>query len=211
MPHQLYSVTRRARYLFNQFLDVSQSLRPPLSDIEEQRSTRLLLETANTWQTLMRKYYLVSATGGYLSSGARVNGPGVMHSINDALDAAVFLFQPRALKPPSGWTHRQEPNWLDPNIVARALANLSLSNYLGFTRALAASTGSYQPIYTCRNFVAHRNRETALKVRSLVRKYGVAPRADPSELPHLPAVGRPQSLISDWIDELIVVVEELPQ
>lgn len=208
---RLSDVTRRTWWLLSDLQDAARSLRPPLSELERQRAVVVLLEISNTWTSFMRRYYLVSAIGGHLQSGARVSGTGVKPTFADALDAAVLLFRPDAVRRPSGWRHRDEPNWLDPVVVSRSLVHLGLSNQAGFTSAMGAGSGSHEPLYTCRNFVAHRNRETAVKVRQLVRGAGILSVADPIELPHLPAVGRPQSLVADWVDELITIVELVPQ
>jgi hypothetical protein len=210
MTLRLSDVTRRSWVLLSSLQQVSQALHPPLIASDRIVATHLLIEVANTWHVFMRRYYLASAVGGYLVSGARVSG-GVAGSIEGALDSAVLFFRPHLSKSGAEWGHREEPDWLDPVVVSRALANLSLSNSPGFSAAMSAGSGVHERVLTCRNFVGHRNRRTALKVRGIARGAGILSNADPVELPHLPAPGRPQSLLADWIDELMAIIELVPQ
>jgi len=211
MTRWVTDVTRRSWLLLGDHHREARGLKPPFSRPDLVRASWTLLEVANTWHVFMRRYFVVSATGGRLASGGTVTGPTIYGSGSDAIDAAVLFVGGAKAKPSAGWRHRDEPNWMDPTIVSRALGHLSLSNALGFSGAMSAGSGTYEKLYTCRNFVAHRSRGTALKVRRVARSEGVHRNADPAELPYFPAVGRPQSLICDWVDELRTIIELVPQ
>ena len=86
-----------------------------------------------------------------------------------------------------------------------------MSNAQGFLTALGAGTGANENLLTFRNFVAHRGRATALKVRKLVRSAGLMSAADPIELPFYRAPKRPISIFTTWIVELRSIVELLPK
>jgi hypothetical protein len=211
MARRLTDVTRRSRFLLHRHQTQARGLRPPFSHDDALVASLLLIEVANTWQSFMRRYFLTSAVGGLLAFGGAVSGSGMSRSGSEALDRAVLFNRPNAVKSARGWDYRDEPNWMDPTIVSRTLHHLNLSNASGFTSAMSAGSGSYDRLYSCRNFVAHRNRGTALKVRQLARNEGVRHNLDPLELPHLPGRARPQSLVCDWLDELIAIVELVPQ
>ena len=132
-------------------------------------------------------------------------------TVEGALDDAIRFFKkPGVTMPANGWVARDEPNWRDPNIVSRAMTSRSLSVTAGFLSAMSLGTGSYQRLFTYRNYVAHRNRDTALKVRRLAHDAGISATADPHELPYFRLPGRPQYLLGDWLDELEAIARTVP-
>lgn len=211
MALRIFDTTRSTAHQFQRVYAAADSLRPPLDAADRQVATYVLIELVTSWQNFLRQYCLASTAGGWLSDGSRVTGPTTARSIGDALDLVVPLFKPSATKSATGWTHRDEPNWLDPRTTSSALMLLDLSNAAGFASALSAGSGIHDRVATCRNFVAHRNRGTAIKVRRLAREFGIVDEADPEELPFLRSPGRPQNLVSDWLEELIAIVELVPQ
>ena len=81
----------------------------------------------------------------------------------------------------------------------------------GFLAAMGPAKGSNERLQTFRNFVAHRGRKSALKVRDLARQAGLLVSGDPLELLFHRAPKRPVSVFTEWIIELRSVVELLPR
>ena len=149
---------------------------------------------------------MASATGARLENGNRVTGPCVSRDSAEALTRGVHIIKPEFQASQGPWAHYQEPNWVDPIVVHRLLQAQQLSNAQGFLTALGAGTGANENLLTFRNFVAHRGRATALKVRKLVRSAGLMSAADPIELPFYRAPKRPISIFTTWIVELRSIV-----
>ena len=207
----LARLVRWATCRFVEFEGVADSLVPPF-DVNNRHVVRYItLEASNTWASLLRTYYLASATGARLENGDRVTGPSISRDIAKALTRSVHVISPALHARQGPWAHHQEPNWLDPIIVHRLMQAEQLSNAQGFFTALGAGTGANQHLLTFRNFVAHRGRVTALKVRNRVRSSGLMCAADPIELPFYRAPKRPISIFTTWIVEMRSIVELLPK
>ncbi len=169
------------------------------------------IEAANAWSALLRTYYLASATGAWLENGNRVTGPNTSGSVAEVLTRAVHHQRPSLTTKSGPWKPWQEPNWVDPNTVNTLLHVEQLSNAQGFLAAMGPAKGSNERLQTFRNFVAHRGRKSALKVRDLARQAGLLVSGDPLELLFHRAPKRPVSVFTEWIIELRSVVELLPR
>lgn len=203
-------LVRWAARRFREFEYLADQLSPPFSSEESNRVRYIALEASNTWALLMRNYYLASATGAWLADGTRVHGPGIKRRVGRALTASVHVVNNRLRDRNGPWTHREEPNWVDPRIIRRLFSEHGLSNAAGFTRALARGTGASRRLITFRNFVAHRSRESAVRVRLMIRRLGIISAADPIELPFYRLPRRPVTAVTDWLIELRDIVELLP-
>ncbi len=193
-----------------QYEGMADHLSPPMSGADMDVARFLAIESANTWAGFMRAYFLASATRAWLADGSRVSGPGTVKRVEAAVTSAVHYFQPHLTAQQGPWSYADEPNWLDPAIVSRLLHGLGLSNAQGFTNALGAGTRANERLSTFRNFVAHRDRGTALKVRRLIESLGIAATGDPMELPFHPIPHRPVSAFSAWVVELRSITQLCP-
>jgi hypothetical protein len=195
---------------FAQFEFAAGQVVRPLGRADVDRVRYITLEAANTWASFLRTYYLASATGAWLGDGSRVTGHGRTMRVDRALTSAVHTIDPSLSARTGPWTHRDEPNWLDPGIVLKLLIAHGLSNAAGFRNALGAGTGAHQRLLTFRNFVAHRGRRSALAVRDMTRKLGVRANSDPIELPFYRAPRRPVPLFTEWLVELRAIIQLSP-
>jgi hypothetical protein len=203
-------LVRWAVQRFDEFEHLADQLRTPFSRADANTVRYLAIEAVNTWALFMRSYYLASATGAWLADGTRVTGPGVQGDQGRALTASVLAVN-RGLRRRGGpWRQRNEPNWMDPAIINRLMTANGLSNARGFTNALGIGTGANFRLITFRNFVAHRGRESAVKVRRMIRQVGIRSSSDPLELPFHRIPGRPVTAITDWLIELHSIVESVP-
>lgn len=206
----LARVVRWAELRYGDFEQSADRLAPPFGRAEHDCVRYLAIEAANTWAVFLRTYYLASATGAWMKDGSRVSGAGRTARVEAALTDAVHFVNPKLATRSGPWAHSEEPNWLDPAIVGRLLAAHELSNATGFNLALGAGTRANERLLTFRNFVAHRDRRTALKVRDLARHSGIRASGDPMELPFHRLPKRPVSAFTDWIAELRAIIELCP-
>lgn len=195
---------------FAEFEHLSTQPAKPFGRAEMDLVRYMTIEAANTWGLFLRTYFLASATGAWLADGSRIVGAGRSMRVERALTSAVQTIDPGARGRRGPWSHRDEPNWLDPGIILRLLQSHGLSNATGFQNALAAGTGANERLLTFRNFVAHRGRRSALAVRRMTRSLGVLVAADPIELPFHNAPKRPVSLFTEWVIELRSIVQLSP-
>jgi hypothetical protein len=75
--------------------------------------------------------------------------------------------------------------------------------------ALSIQTRVLIDLPVFRNFFAHRNRGTREATQHVSPRYGIRPRPRPDEMLRSRALGRPQPLIQDWLDDLSTMCELL--
>jgi len=184
---------------------------PNLSSADRLRRLAFVtIETHNTVATFLRAYYLSCATRAFLSNGAQVANAVVFSTSADALTDAIHREKPWLAHRVGPWSSRDEPTWHDANVVVRLLHAVGSSALPGVSGAFGLGTNAMSHLTTARNFFAHRGEETGIKLRRLGTQYGVSPPSDPSELLETRGLGRPQSVLEDWIDDLATVFSLMP-
>jgi hypothetical protein len=196
---------------------VATTLVVPLEEAGRHAAGWVAIDAANCWSTFLRRYYLASATGGWCVAGTQVI-PSPFSNEVDAITYAVTQLRPNSAQFGPPWTHREEPNWLDPGTVSTLLNRLGCSNEAGFHAAISIGSSVHQDLLTYRNFVGHRNRETALKLRNLIGAYQrtnltrrAPPVTDPLEMPLQLVSRKPYSLLTLWLTDLYTMVSLVPE
>jgi hypothetical protein len=181
---------------------------PPLDRPADRLVTYVVIEALNTWASFARAYYLSCCIGrARRENGVRVTLAGATLATSlDALFWACRIMR-GAKKPPSD--RRQEPAWHDPNTILRTFAVLNPSNLSEVRAAFSFSTNVFDHLPTIRNFFAHRNGETMLKVRNVARNLAINPNQRACEIVCSTMTGRPQNILTDWLDDLTVVAKLL--
>jgi hypothetical protein len=169
------------------------------------------IEALNLWTEFMRCYYLSCVLSGKRANGVRVKiATAGVRTVEDAINFAISCLRPY-LKKVRPWRRRDEPSWHDPNTLLRLSDALGYSNLTEVRAAFAYPTRAFQDLPTVRNFFAHRNEETARKAVNIARSYGLSTLLRPSDILISIAPGRPQSVLSDWLDDIRYVIELLCQ
>jgi hypothetical protein len=169
-----------------------------------------LVDTHNALATFMRTYCLSSLAGAYMSNGTRVTANRPIRGHRSALTFAIRTERPRATgKGP--WSHRDEPTWHDPNVLVRILNKAACSNAAGVNAALSLGSNAIEHLTITRNFLAHRNETTAVKLRRLGSRYGVGAPTDPLAVVFAFGYGRPQRIVDDWLDDIFTIVSLFPR
>jgi hypothetical protein len=181
-------------------------LRPPLGPQDDRLIAYTTLETLNLWASFCRAFYLSVALGAKDCSGTRVNIPGGLRAPSDAIHFAVTKMRPWKKRVGPPWTRNDEPTWHDPNTLITLLSSLSTSNLSDIQAALSYQTDVFSLLPSFRNFFAHRNEETAGKIKTRARALGFSPALRACEILCTSHPGRPQNVLSDWLDDLIIVI-----
>lgn len=187
-----------------------ETLRAPLTDRDRAVCALAAVAASNAWRNLLRAYFVCAVNGGRLRGGQRTTTTIVCPNFEDALTFAVHEMRPNHIGRSGPWTHREEPDWSDPGLVASLLVAAGCSIAGDFTTAVSVGSSARQDLATYRNFIAHRNRETALKVRRLGAENGLNDLIPPIDIPLQAARQRPQTLLVDWLDDLWTIVTFLP-
>ncbi len=170
--------------------------------------TFLALDMHNTCATFLRSYYLSSATGAWLTNGQRVTSQGFT-SQRAALTFAMHEIRP-SRQGDGPWSRREEPAWHDTDLFVRLVNAAGCSNAAGVNEAWSIGTSALADLTRARHFFAHRNKETAERLRSVGATYRLGRVDDPDDVLVSTAPGRPQSLIEDWFDDLHTVFTLMP-
>ena len=178
----------------------------------DRRIAYATIESLSVWSSFAREYYLSCA---WLTArcigGARVF-PGIM-PFNSERDAILFAIS--VLKPPQVYQRassagqispRDEPVWHDNATLVRLWESLSFSNITSVASSFSYPTTFFRHCPPVRNFFAHRNFETAQKVRRLASGSPyLAGTRGAAEFVGTLLPGRQQTLIEEWIDDLRLI------
>lgn len=197
----LRHVTMRRRELAK----IPMGRQPLTSDI-----TFPIIDTHNALATFMRRYCLSSLARAYMGNGRRIGGAPGVRGHRAALTFAVRTERPR-ITGNGPWESRDKPAWHDPNVIIRVLNRAGCSNAKGVNDALSIGSRAIEHLTTARNFLAHRNETTALRVRALGSHYGVGAVTEAVAVVFAVGYGRPQRIVEDWLDDIYTIVSLFPR
>jgi hypothetical protein len=169
----------------------------------------VVIEAQNLWGNFVRSYLLSLLSRPRRQDGTRVVlGNTLIRTSSDLIFLATQVAKgPHATLPT---TRREEPAWHDVNVLIKTCTALRPSHLNDIHAALSITAGVLSDLPTFRNFYAHRNEESAHKAIQLAqRQYLILGTNHPTEALSLPAHNRPQALVFDWLDELLVIVQLL--
>jgi hypothetical protein len=187
------------------------SIADPLAD---RNLAYVMIESLNGWGIFAREYYLSCTLYRARTIDGLASGPPTaIPTERDALIEAVRLLKPQALSKVlagSAISGRDEPTWHESRTLLVLGSSLGFANFSSIAAAFSYSTTFFRDAPPSRNFFAHRNAASAEKVRRLASG---PPYLSAEVRPHrfLKSLvpGRPQSVISDWLDDLRLVSHEL--
>jgi hypothetical protein len=172
----------------------------------------IVMETMNCWVLFSRSFIVSSALGARTRNNGNVTSMfNRRSSANDVIIQATFTESPWLGRRgrPTQIDRRQEPAWHDPAVIMRLSSALLLSNDSTITQALSLGATFARDLPPIRNYFAHKNEDSAERVRRIGRQYGISAYAGSSLRKKTPALvitssapGRPQSILADWLDEL---------
>ena len=173
--------------------------------------SHVTINLLNTWSNFVRAYYLSCALSTKSSKGVKISAAVRITSVNDAIGKAVTKYRPTAKAKSSGaWDRREEPTWHDTNTLLSMATEIGMSNAAQVAAALSLGSRVFSDLPTVRNYFAHRNESTFNAAIGIASFYGIAKRGEqPSTILRKRPLGRPQALLSEWIDDIHATIEML--
>jgi hypothetical protein len=166
------------------------------------------IEAYNLWWNFQREYYLACS---FMSprrvSGGKVENltPGVSDEMS-ALAAALVANGRPIPAPGVPINPRLEPDWSQKSTLMAAATQFS--NIGAIASGLSIASTMFAELPSVRIFCAHRNENTARKVRNIARnEYGLSALAHPLDLVNDIHRHRTQSLLLDWIWDIETMSE----
>lgn len=171
----------------------------------------IVVESLNTWNNFLRALYLSCVVQAKSTKGKKITTPAVIPSFNDAIGIAINHYRPRPMIVPSSgiWGRREEPKWHDIQVFIRSCQAISCSYIPDIQSALSIGTRVYTDLPVIRNYYAHRNNSTALKVKNLAPFYGISSSLLPTDILFSYPLSVPRPLIISILDDLYTSVEFL--
>lgn len=178
---------------------------PPIGGENDRAVAFAAIEALNLWDGFARSYYLSCAFGTKLRSGHSVRlGVYGLRSGGSAIRTAIASSGRRM---PSGTIRRRdEPSWHDVQFLLNLFIHVGASHLPQIQTALSYPTDVFRFLPTIRNFFAHRNEETADKVRVAAPRIGVLGPSKPSDIVCSWRPKRPQNILGDWLDDMRTVI-----
>ena len=171
------------------------------------------IELQSLLSNFCRSYYLSAVLHPCSEGGTRVTCHHSISSFDAAIDAAMKACKPSWWRPspvPRHWNRRDEPPWHQPDTLLKSSREISHSYYSNISAALSLPTSVFSHLVVFRNFFAHRSDSTCQEaINVAIRHYSIFSKKHPVSILLAPALGRPQELILDWIDDVTNVIELL--
>ncbi len=170
-------------------------------------TSNVAIEALTSWANFSRAYYLSCFLVPKTESNLSVIIAPVV-PIVDALGFAIQTYKPRAAPNNAGiWSRRDEPTWHDPNILLNLLTRIRSSSLTDVRAALSLPNTVFRDLPVCRNFFAHRNRDTEKAAMEVAVRHGIAGSPRPTKmLLSFPYAGT-EPLLLKWLHEIWFTVQ----
>ena len=203
-------LSRRSRLRLWALVQLAKGLRSAPFMVADRDVSFICIEALNIWAEFNRSYVLAAVRRTRTSSGTLVQTSLPSNTRSDAAMRYV-IGRLRRKKPRGRITRRDEPTWHSRRALLGVGRIVALSNLAQLQAALALPSAAIDDLPTARNFYAHRNGETAAKVEKLMGRYVMPTQVHPTEFLRKSALGRPASVLEDWLGELDDVVSAMGQ
>ena len=184
----------------------------PASRNQDLQVAYCVIELYTLWHSFSRFLFLSSALGARDGGGVRVTTTvPPPATVDAALTHAIRLRSPSKKKKKPPWRWADEPPWAQPNVLLDSLAAVGASNRPQVSAGLSAPSTVFSGIVPCRNFFAHRGRDTLALFTPIMRNHLISSALRPTDALLSKAIvlgtPRPQPLLLDWIDEVANAIE----
>ena len=207
MPN-LVKLSRRSRRRLRTLVELAFDLRSAPFAVADRRVSFICIEALNTWAEFNRSYVLAAVRRTRTNGGTLMETSLPPSTRPDAVMRYVIT-RLRSKEPKEKLTRRDEPTWHSRRELIKVGRIVALSNLAQLQAALALPSAVIDDLPTARNFYAHRNYETAVKLKNLMGRYVMPTQAHPTELLRRSVLGRPVSVLEEWIEELDDVVSAM--
>ena len=180
-----------------------------------------VIELHTAYSNFARSYFLSCTLKPTTRSGGKVTCSPAITNFIDAIDASMKACKNRTWVTARGnksWAQRDEPSWHQPNVLIDSCQEIGCSNQTNIMSAFSIPTSAFENLTKFRNFFAHRNKNTMQKALDVANQYSISTTPQNSTMPYhpakilcSPALGRNQTLLLDWIDDISLVIDILCQ
>jgi hypothetical protein len=168
------------------------------------------IEAANTWSNFSRAFYLSCAFEGRCGTSGRIvnTTKGLTH--HEALSKAIQIAKPGLPVPSNGvWHRRDEPAWHDHALLRRTLNNIGCSKVVELDAVASMGSRVLIDLPVFRNYFAHRNVQTERAAKSAAPYNNISATYRPSQILLTVPVGGTFPLLTEWLYDLIFIVQYL--
>ena len=204
---RLAKLQRRASRRLARLRRVAHSLALPPTAEKDRLAAWVVIEARNLWAEFLRAYYL----SGAIRTRA-VSGKPVLFTITPFANVGAALLHSVLLKNKKfsrrAVRRRDEPTWHVVTDYLSLCRNVGFSNLAQIDGAFSYPTDFLEQLTPVRNFYAHRCDETFRKAAQVGIKLGLSSKPDlrPTQVMCSKLPGRPQIVISDWLDDIENVI-----
>ncbi len=185
------------------------SITVPATAADDRTVAFVCIEAANAWTGFSRAYFVSTAMRGRLNGQRITTTAGHIRTKADAVAFAVRITNPRSYARGGPFGHRDEPDWQLTSVLARLTTALGASNQSLVRAGISLSTRAFVDLPVFRNFYAHRSEGTVVRVKRVARNYPLNQSLHPTQMLCTVLPTRPQSLISDWLDDIRTAIESM--
>lgn len=205
---RLYKVARRRIGHFRALIPKEPT---PVTPELDRSIAFVSIELLNLWVQFSRTYYLASCRGAVGPGDTRVTTS--MQYVNDAesIRLATNFIRNTSFASDYRIRPREEPNWLQPDNLLRALDHVGASNHAIVGAAIGGARSALDHLPTVRNFYGHRAQNTAEKVigaRGVIHRYGVPPVDHPTHFCLAYPSSSPLPILGGWLETINVAVQQ---
>ena len=204
---RLTKLQRRASRRLARLRPVAHSLALPATAEKDRLAAWVVIEARNLWAEFLRAYYLSGAIRTHAASGMPVFFTTI--SFPDAGAALIFSAQLKNKKfTKRAVRRRDEPPWHVSRDYLSLCRKVGFSNLTQILSAFSYQTDFFEQLTPVRNFYAHRCDETFRRAGQVGIRLGLSSKPDlrPTEMMCSKLPGRPQSVVSDWLDDIENVI-----
>lgn len=189
---------------------------PALPAAERHRQTGYVtIEAVSVWSSFCREFVLSCL----LTRAKSMSGRSVTHRLSstplterDALVESIRAAKNPAFapSPTAKISPADEPDWKAPHALSRIAVSLSLSNIAEIQKAFSRASAAFTDLPTLRNFYAHKDKGTYVKIARLATtKYKTASLDSPTTLLTNVLPSRSDTLLAEWLADIRAVSADM--
>lgn len=172
-----------------------------------QQSLRLAyisIELDNLNICALREFTVSTIRGAKTSTGMKITvnlSLGPDEEIGAYILSVLNSVRFNKLRSPARITRVEEPTVRDPKDVEKVLIACGASNLVSLQSALSLNSSLFRDIKFIRHFYAHRCKDTFVKASSNAASMGIQNPAHPDQILRHVIMGRPHSVLEEWLLE----------
>ena len=208
---RLEKLQRKASRRLARLRHVVDSLALPPTAEKDRLIAWVVIEARNLWAEFLRAYYLSGAICTRSASGSPVSFTRMTFSNTQmALIHSVRLLRNRGFRR-QAVRRQDEPPWHVVRDYLSLCMDVGFSNLAQINGAFSYQTSFFAQLTPLRNFYAHRCDETFRKAGQVGIRLGLSSQPDlrPTQIMCSKLPGRPQNVLTDWLDDMENVVHLL--